>query len=83
MKQSCPMNSTDGGIPILVSAVQSENALSSMRDSLEPSSNVIVASCTHRQKQLPQRTSTDHGIQIDESDEQFPKTCDSIRESCD
>jgi hypothetical protein len=47
-----------------------ENADSSIRESLQPDSNVTLASAVHSLKQNSQSSSTDDGMQIDESDEQ-------------
>jgi hypothetical protein len=47
-----------------------ENAESSMHESLESDSNVIVERELHPAKQAWQIFSTEEGIQIDESDEQ-------------
>jgi hypothetical protein len=44
---------------------------------------VISRSDPQRQKQFEQKTSTEFGIQIDESDEQSLKTSDSSRQSFD
>jgi Arc/MetJ-type ribon-helix-helix transcriptional regulator len=60
---------------------QFENACDSIRESLEPDSNVTLESARHTAKQRSERTSTDDGMQIDESDEQYPNASDSIREN--
>jgi hypothetical protein len=49
---------------------QHSNAESSIHESLEPDSNVIVERELHVSKQYSQIFSTRKGIQIDESDEQ-------------
>jgi hypothetical protein len=60
---------------------QNENAHISMRESLQPDSNVTLESAVHLLKQNSQRCSTDDGMQIDESDEQYKNACISICES--
>jgi hypothetical protein len=49
---------------------QPKNAHFPIPESLEPVSNVTVASVVHSWKQLSERNLTDAGMQIDESDEQ-------------
>jgi hypothetical protein len=58
-----------------------ENAHFSIRESLQPDSNVTLESPVHPLKQNSQSNSTDDGIQIDESDEQRQNAHFSIRES--
>jgi hypothetical protein len=58
-----------------------QNAYSSIRESLQPASNVTLESPSHQQKQCSQTTSTDHGTQIERSDEQNSNAYRSIRES--
>jgi hypothetical protein len=48
---------------------------------LEPDSNVTVERDWHKEKQYLPRRSTDEGMQIDESDEQFKNADSSIDES--
>jgi hypothetical protein len=49
---------------------QDENAFFSIRESLEPASNLTLHRAAHSVKQCAQSTSTDDAMQIDESDEQ-------------
>jgi hypothetical protein len=58
-----------------------ENTNCSIRESLEPGSNVTLESLGHPLKLLCPRTSTDAGTQIDESDEQASNADSSIRET--
>jgi hypothetical protein len=58
-----------------------ENANDSMRESLEPDSNVTLQSAPQQEKQKSPTTSTGHGMQIDESDEQNSKARHSRPES--
>jgi hypothetical protein len=60
---------------------QDENAYFSIRESLQPHSNLTFESALHPLKQNSQRTTTDDGMQIDESDEQDENAEFSIRES--
>jgi hypothetical protein len=60
---------------------QYRNAYFSIRESLEPDSNVRLESELHCEKQYSQRTSTDDGMQIDDSDEQYQNAYFSLRES--
>jgi hypothetical protein len=49
---------------------QAQEAEFSMRESVEPRSNVTLESLLHSQKQHLQKISTDEGMQMDDSDEQ-------------
>jgi hypothetical protein len=60
---------------------QVKNARGSIRESLQPDSNVTLQSAVHRLKHDSQSCSTDDGMQIDESDEQDENADCSIRES--
>jgi hypothetical protein len=53
----------------------------SIGGSREPDSNVTLERATHRMKHCSPRTSTDDGMQIDESDEQSKNAPDPTRES--
>jgi hypothetical protein len=81
MKQPWQSNSTDDGMQIDESDEQDEKADFSIRESLQPDSNVTLESTVHSMKQPAQRSSTDDGMQIDESDEQDENAHFSIRES--
>jgi hypothetical protein len=60
---------------------QGENACASIRETLQPGSNLTLESAEHSLKQNSQRCSIDDGMQIDESDEQNQNAYLSIRES--
>jgi hypothetical protein len=64
------MTSTDDGRQIDESNEQSQNANSSIRESLESDSKLTFDKFRHPEKQFSEMISTDDGIQIDESDEQ-------------
>jgi hypothetical protein len=66
------MNETEAGIQIEVRKEHSSNALSSIRTSLEPDSKVTVRRHRQPEKAFVERTSTDEGIQTDESNTQAP-----------
>jgi hypothetical protein len=69
-KERSPSISTDAGMQIEESDKQEQNAPDSIRESLEPSSNVTLQSFMHDSKQYSPSISTDPGMQIEESDEQ-------------
>jgi hypothetical protein len=60
---------------------QSQNAPSSIRESLEPASNVTLERVPHREKQYMPIISTDDGMQIDESEKHPRNASLSIQES--
>jgi hypothetical protein len=60
---------------------QDENANRSIRETLQPDSNLTLESALHQRKQPSQRSSTDDGMQIDESDEHNQNAHFSIRET--
>jgi hypothetical protein len=72
---------TVAGIQIDESDEQLENACRSIRESLEPDSNVTLERARHSWKHFSQTTSTDDGMQIDETDEHSENACFSIRAS--
>jgi hypothetical protein len=70
--------SIDEGIQIDERDEHQKNADSSIDESFEPDSNVIVERDVHREKHSLQSFSTDEGIQIDESDEHRENAAVSI-----
>jgi hypothetical protein len=72
------MTSIEHGMQIDAIDEQHMNASLSIRASFEPASNVTFERLWHPQKHFGQRTSTQEGMQIEESSEQFSKADDSI-----
>jgi hypothetical protein len=73
--------STDEGMQIDESDEHHENADSSIHESLEHDSNVIVERDLQQQKHSLQSVRTDEGMQIDESDEQYENADCPIRKT--
>jgi hypothetical protein len=73
--------STDDGRQILKSDEQPGNTCDSIRESVEPVSNIANRSAVHELKHPESKVSTDDGMQIDENDGQSENSPDSIRES--
>jgi hypothetical protein len=73
------MISTPVGIHIVSSAEQSKKALAQIRESLDGVSKTTSRRAVHNQKHCGPMLSTQLGIAIDDNDEQFEKTSDSIR----
>jgi hypothetical protein len=79
LKQYLQRTVTEAGIQMDASAVQNEKALSSIRWSVDPDSNVTVEINSQKVKHDLQRIATEAGIQIDFSDGQNEKASSSIR----
>jgi hypothetical protein len=65
-----PISTSFAGMQIDESDEQPSNARDSIRESLEPASNVTLESALHPSKQALPSISTDDGMQIDTSDQQ-------------
>jgi hypothetical protein len=63
------------------SAMQDQNVEFSKRRSLEGGANVTTARPQEQRKHSGPIPSTDEGMQVDVSEEQFPNAARSIRES--
>jgi hypothetical protein len=80
-KVPSPIPESVAGMQIDERDEQNSNANCSIRESLQPDSNVTLESASHQLKQNSQRSSTHDGMEIDESDEQDQNAHFSSRES--
>jgi hypothetical protein len=80
-KQYSQIDSTDEGMKMDKSDMQSENAERPIHDSLESDSNMTAERDRHPTKDSAQSFSTEEGMIIEESDEHFKKAESPIHES--